>query len=95
MLLEAGGVTSNGNLRSEYSYLAGALHGLQKDWYKSGEKFRERNLTDGKELGMQKAWRKNGKIYNNYEAKDGRIYGLRKANLCYELEEENVVLVDE
>lgn len=45
---------------------------------------------NGREEGMQKAWRENGKIYNNYEAKNGRIFGLKRANLCYELENEEV-----
>ncbi len=80
----------NGNLRSEANYTNGIVNGIQKQWYKSGAKFKEMTIVNGKEEGMQKAWRENGKIYNNYEAKNGRIFGLKRANLCYQLEDENV-----
>lgn len=80
----------NGNLRSEAYYENGVANGIQKQWYKSGAKFKEMSIINGKEEGLQKAWRENGKIYNNYEAKNGRIFGLKRANLCYQLEDENV-----
>ncbi|MFK7781751.1 toxin-antitoxin system YwqK family antitoxin [Psychroserpens sp.] len=80
----------NGNLRSESNYKNGIVNGIQRQWYKSGVKFKEMTIVNGQEQGMQKAWRQNGKIYNNYEAKNGRIFGLKRANLCYQLEDENV-----
>jgi antitoxin component YwqK of YwqJK toxin-antitoxin module len=66
----------------------GVPHGIQKQWYQSGAKFKHLSLNHGIEEGLQQSWRENGKIYNNYEAKNGRIFGLKRANLCYELEEE-------
>ena len=84
----------NGNLRSTSSFVEGKPHGTQKQWYVSGQIFKEQNLTFGKEEGLQKAWRKNGKIYANYEAKNGRIFGLKRSNLCYELNDENIVYDD-
>jgi antitoxin component YwqK of YwqJK toxin-antitoxin module len=80
----------NGHIRSESHFEEGIPHGVQRQWYQSGALFKELHLAHGVEHGMQKSWRENGKIYNNYEAKDGRIFGLKRANLCYELEDENV-----
>ncbi|MFK7981436.1 MAG: toxin-antitoxin system YwqK family antitoxin, partial [Saprospiraceae bacterium] len=68
----------------------GIGNGEQKEYYKSGAKFKLKHLINGKEEGIQQSWRENGKIYNNYEAKNGRIFGLKRASLCYELEEEIV-----
>lgn len=84
----------NGNLRSTSHFEEGKPHGAQKQWYVSGQIFKEQNLAFGKEEGLQKAWRKNGKIYANYEAKNGRIFGLKRSNLCYELNDENIVYDD-
>lgn len=81
---------SNGNLRTHSNFKNGIAHGIQYSWYKTGEKFKEINLVEGKEQGLQRAWRKNGAIYNNYEARDGRIFGLKRANLCYEIEQEDI-----
>lgn len=81
-------------MRSESSFTEGIAHGTQRQWYKSGALFKEINLVEGKEEGMQKAWRENGKIYNNYQARNGRIYGLKRANLCYELDDEEVQYVN-
>lgn len=80
----------NGNLRSESTFKNGTPHGIQKQWYISGAKFKKMNLNYGKEEGLQQSWRENGKLYNNYEAKNGRIFGLKRANLCYELDNENI-----
>jgi hypothetical protein len=80
----------NGQLRSLSNFNNGVPHGKQYSWYDTGEKFKETNLEHGKEKGLQRAWRKNGTIYNNYEAKNGRIFGLKRANLCYEIEEEDI-----
>lgn len=81
---------ANGNLRKENNFDNGKLHGIQKQWYQSGKKFKVLNINQGKEEGIQTAWRENGKIYTNYEARDGRIYGLKRANLCYQLESEEL-----
>jgi antitoxin component YwqK of YwqJK toxin-antitoxin module len=82
---------SNGNIRTESNFELGKSHGLQTEWYSSGVKFKESNLDRGLEEGMQRAWRENGKVYVNYEAKNARIFGLKRSNLCFELENENVI----
>lgn len=74
----------------ESNYVNGARHGLQRRWFESGQLQRRTNFNLGTEEGLQQAWLENGKIYVNYEAKNGRTFGLRKANLCYELEDENI-----
>lgn len=81
---------SNGNIRSESNFAEGVPNGMQKQWYDNGAIFKKINLVQGKEQGLQQSWRKNGKLYNNYEVKNGRIFGLKRANLCYELEDENI-----
>lgn len=81
----------NGFLRSENNFENGIGQGKQYQFYNSGEKFKELNLLNGKQDGLQKAWRKNGAIYINYEAKNGRTFGLKRANLCYELQKEELV----
>jgi hypothetical protein len=83
---------SNGNLRSAGQFDNGVANGFQQQWYPSGAKFKEIQLVNGREEGMQRSWRENGKLYNNYEARDGRIFGLKRANLCYALEDEQVIL---
>ncbi len=80
----------NGVQRSEANFEKGVAHGIQLQWYKSGAKFKRLHLNYGKEEGLQQSWRENGKLYCNYEARNGRIFGLKRANLCYELEDENV-----
>ena len=85
---------ANGNLRSESNFQEGVATGTQKQWYQSGAMFKEINLVNGKEEGMQRAWRENGKLYNNYEARNGRIFGLKRANLCYDLDNEEVQYAD-
>ncbi len=44
---------------------------------------------------MQRSWRENGQLYNNYEARDGRTFGLKRANLCFSLDDEEVILKSE
>lgn len=83
----------NGNLRSVGRYEHGVGQGFQEQWYKSGAKFKRLQLTDGRELGIQQSWRENGKLYNNYEARNGRIFGLKRANLCYSIDDEQLVLL--
>lgn len=84
----------NGQLRSESHFENSVATGVQLQWYKSGAKFKRINLANGREEGLQQSWRENGKLYNNYEAKNGRIFGLKRANLCYELEDEEVKYKD-
>ncbi|MFT5619562.1 MAG: antitoxin component YwqK of YwqJK toxin-antitoxin module [Arenicella sp.] len=84
----------NEKLRSQAFFHNGIGEGLQKQWYTSGAIFKEIHLKSGREEGLQKAWRENGKIYNNYEAKNGRIFGLKRANLCFQLEAEEVIYED-
>jgi len=85
---------SNGNKRSIANYQNGIPHGKQYQWYTSGVKFKVITLVNGQEEGLQQSWRENGKIYNNYEAKNGRIFGLKRANLCFQLDDEQVQLVE-
>ncbi|PZE18003.1 toxin-antitoxin system YwqK family antitoxin [Putridiphycobacter roseus] len=82
----------NGNMRSMANFDEGVPDGVQKQWFQSGAKFKVLNLNQGKEEGLQRSWRENGKLYCNYEAKNGRIFGLKRANLCFQLEDENIVL---
>lgn len=84
----------NGNLRSHNRMEKGKANGLQEQWYKSGAKFKAMQLVNGQEEGLQQSWRENGKLYNNYEARDGRIFGLKRANLCFSLENEDVVYAE-
>lgn len=78
-------------LISQLHYREGKLHGKQKKWYSSGELHKVLNMEMGVESGMQKAFRKNGVLYANYEAKNGRTFGLQRSNLCYELQNEEIV----
>ncbi|MFT4621813.1 MAG: antitoxin component YwqK of YwqJK toxin-antitoxin module [Myxococcota bacterium] len=82
----------DGTKRSEGRLRDGVADGVQRQWYASGALFKEIRLVDGVEQGLQRAWRENGAIYNNYEARDGRIYGLRRSKLCFDLDDEAVVL---
>ena len=79
-------------LVSHLNYYLGKAHGVQKQWYKTGELYKKFNLNMGKEEGIQQAFRKNGDLYANYEARNGRIFGLKKSTLCYGLEDEKVQL---
>lgn len=78
-------------LIAELYYVDGKLHGEQKKWYPTGELHKRMNLKMGREEGMQQAFRKNGAIYANYESRNGRIFGLKRSNLCYELDNEQIV----
>ena len=82
----------DGTPRSEAHFAHGVADGVQREWYRSGALFKEVHLADGQEAGLQRAWRENGALYANYEARDGRIYGLKRANLCYELDDEQLVV---
>ncbi len=72
-------------------YKSGKPHGEQKKWYNTGELHKLLHLKEGREEGLQQAFRKNGAPYANYEAKNGRVFGLKRANLCYELDNEQIV----
>ncbi len=81
---------NNGNMRSKAQYKNGIADGIQEQWYSSGAPFKRMHLVNGQEEGLQQSWRENGSLYNNYEAKNGRIFGLKRAQLCYELEDEEL-----
>ena len=81
---------SNGVQNLESHYVHGVRHGIQSRWYNNGQLARKTTIVNGMEEGLQQAWLQNGKIYVNYEARNGRVFGLKKANLCYELEDENL-----
>jgi antitoxin component YwqK of YwqJK toxin-antitoxin module len=82
----------NGNKRSETLYVNDQISGISWRWYKTGEKFKRFNYLAGKPTGLQQAWRSNGKLFSNFEYKNGRVYGLKKANVCFGLEDEEVLL---
>lgn len=81
-------------LIAQLSYMEGKLHGEQKKWFATGELHKRMHMKEGKEDGLQQAFRKNGVLYANYEAKNGRMFGLKRSNLCYELDNEQVVYKD-
>jgi hypothetical protein len=83
---------ADGTLRSEATYRDGVVHGTVREWYASGAPLKELRLVDGQEVGLQRAWRENGALYANYEARNGRTYGLKRANLCYEFDDESIVV---
>lgn len=91
------GIVRRWSLESGYQLIAllqyhsGKPHGEQKKWYNTGELHKHLNLEEGREEGMQKAYRKNGALYANYQAKNGRVFGLKRSNLCYELDNEQIV----
>ncbi|MFK7889123.1 MAG: toxin-antitoxin system YwqK family antitoxin [Gammaproteobacteria bacterium] len=82
----------SGNLRSETSYSDDRAHGVALSWYRDGHKYKRFNYVAGEPVGLQQGWRKNGKLFSNFEYRNGRAYGLRNANLCVELEDENLVV---
>jgi len=85
----------NGNLMSKTPYTEGKMHGFAYQWYKTGEKFKLYHYENGETSGLQQAWRKNGELFSNFEYRNGRIFGLHKADLCVELEDENIVLASQ
>ena len=85
------GIEEGYQLLAELNYKEGKLHGEQRKWYATGELHKLMHIDNGVENGMQKAFRKNGALYANYEAKNGRTFGLKRSNLCYELDDEQVV----
>lgn len=74
-------------------YRNGKLDGEQRKWYDTGELYQILNIKMGKEEGLQRAFRKNGALYANYEVVKGRTFGLKRSNLCYELDNEQVVYI--
>ncbi|MEP2026761.1 MAG: membrane-binding protein [Reichenbachiella sp.] len=81
-------------LMAHLNYKDGKLHGEQKKWFVTGELHKLMHMKEGKEDGIQQAFRKNGKLYANYESKNGRVFGLKRSNLCYELDDQQVVYKD-
>ena len=80
-------------LVAQLSYQKGKLHGEQKKWYNTGELNYLMQMNEGREEGIQQAFRKNGALYANYEARNGRTFGMKRSNLCYELDNEQVVYI--
>ncbi|WP_422359395.1 toxin-antitoxin system YwqK family antitoxin [Reichenbachiella sp.] len=87
-------LTNGYQLRALLNYKNGKLHGGQKKWFVTGELHKLMHMNEGKENGLQQAFRKNGVLYANYEAKNGRVFGLKRSNLCYELDDQQVVYKD-
>ncbi len=61
----------------------GEYHGSIKEWYKTGQIFREFNYIHGKEVGSQRLWYQNKKIKANYEVVNGERFGLIGLKKCY------------
>jgi antitoxin component YwqK of YwqJK toxin-antitoxin module len=80
----------NGNKKFEYHFNAGNYDGMFTEWYESGNLFQQILYAMGKEV-QGKGWRENGKIYLNFQMRNGRRFGLNNANLCYALQDGQVV----
>lgn len=76
---------------AQLRYEKGKLQGEQRKWYTTGELHKLMQMEMGKEEGLQQAFRKNGALYANYEAKNGRVFGMKRSNMCFELDNEQVV----
>ena len=61
----------------------GEFHGVVKEWYKSGQIFRDFNYAEGKELGSQRMWKNDGTLKANYEVVNGERFGLIGLKKCY------------
>ncbi|MEO0574541.1 MAG: toxin-antitoxin system YwqK family antitoxin [Pseudomonadota bacterium] len=81
---------ANGAKRSETYYADDKPDGISWHWYSTGAPYKRYSYAAGQPVGLQKAWRKNGKLYSNFEYRNGRAYGLRNANLCVELNDEQI-----
>lgn len=84
----------NGLRKSVAEFRSDTLHGTVRQWYKNGRLFKMLRYENGNASGLQQAWRENGVLYANYEIINGRSYGLRKSNLCFQLQEEEIVRSD-
>ena len=74
----------SGILKFEYHFNdKGEFHGTVKEWYKSGQPFRDFNYNKGKEEGKQLMWKSNGAIKANYEVIAGERFGLIGLKKCY------------
>ena len=63
----------------------GTYHGNVKEWYQTGNIFRDFNYINGKEIGSQKLWYETGKIKANYEVVNGERFGLIGLKKCYKV----------
>lgn len=60
----------------------GRYNGTLKEWYPSGQIYREFNYKNGKENGSQKVWKSDGRIKANYTIKNGERFGLMSLKYC-------------
>lgn len=77
----------NRKLRFEYHFTRGVYNGDFKEWYSSGNKYKQIHYANGIEDWAQ-GWRENGKLYMNFVVKNGRRYGIENSNLCYTVKNE-------
>ena len=74
----------NGNRKFVYHFNEkGEYHGNIKEWYKTGNVFRDFNYVNGKEVGSQRLWYQNRKIKANYVVVNGERFGLIGLKKCY------------
>ena len=74
------------SVRNDFEYhfnKKGEFHGIVKEWYKSGQIFRDFNYFAGKELGRQRMWKYDGTIKANYEVVNRDRFGLIGLKKCY------------
>ena len=80
----------DGTLRSSTPYRNDAVHGVAWQWYDDGQPYKRGHYAQGQPTGLQQGWRRNGALFSNFEYRNGRAYGLRNANLCVEVDDEQV-----
>ncbi|WP_298504965.1 hypothetical protein [uncultured Maribacter sp.] len=60
----------------------GQYNGFHKEWYASGQIYKDFNYVNGKEDGKQRLWKPDGRIKANYEVVYGERYGLIGLKRC-------------
>jgi|GEM_PF-2465852 antitoxin component YwqK of YwqJK toxin-antitoxin module len=61
--------------RSEWNYIGGIIHGVQRSWYKNGHRETEAKFKDGKPHGKRFEWYENGNKWNRSKYKNGFLHG--------------------
>ncbi|MEC3908344.1 hypothetical protein VOI54_15040 [Tamlana sp. 2201CG12-4] len=71
-------------LKFEYHFNEkGEYEGRVREWYKTGQLFRDFNYVSGKEVGRQRLWKVDGTIKANYEVVNQERFGLIGLKKCY------------
>ena len=79
----------------EYSYLDGKLHGMNREYYPSGQIRRECNYNNGLRDGIAKNWEENGSLRHETEYKNGKRNGVEKIYKNGVLDMESIFKNDE